>query len=149
MTQSSGGESSPASVLIAKCLVMEGQRLAREGNKRDAWRSYMESLLVGCDLGTGNLVMNVGAVAIAKRALDAMGNLVLSTKDEVVLGGAARQLASVESRLPSLKNGLQFERLQLADGIRTEAEAYVSQHEHGLGQLGPWRAIAEWRATQK
>lgn len=138
----SGFESPREAFVIANCLALSGHRSSYEGNWARAANEYLKVVVLGCDLGRGNVRMTALAVPIARIGLEALIHLAISTTDENVLQNVLDRSSQLSGDLPALTSGLRYERLELADGVLKEAAAFVEIHNRNIMRLVPWRAVA-------
>src|SRR5207253_206230 len=112
---------------------------------------YLEALSFSCDLGVGNLIMNVVGIGIAKNAEQALLDLILSDNyDEQTLDRVADGLSSLNRNLPTIGEGFRLDRLQLTDALVTEARTAASLRKRSLlAWTVPWQTYAAWSVSQR
>jgi hypothetical protein len=138
----SGFESPRAAFVLANCLALSGHRSSYQGNWARAANEYLKVVVLGCDLGRGNVMMTALAVAIARMGMEALIQLAISTTDENVLQNVLDRSSQLSGDLPALASALRYERLELADGVLKEAAAFIETHNQNMMRLVPWRAVA-------
>jgi hypothetical protein len=146
LSNSSLFESVVQAATLANCLTLEGHRSASVGDWRMAAQLYLKAISFGCDLGLGNLIMNVLGIGAAQAGVRALGNVVVSAEfEDVVLEETADRLQRLQSILPTVRNGLYLDQLQLASALLEEARASALSRKAGLGRVLPWYTIEAWQ----
>jgi hypothetical protein len=111
--ESASGDIATRPFVAAKCLVLDGHRLAASGDAYGAVRAYLQTFAIACDLRKGDLVMDAEADMIAESALKALARLVARASTAAFLDDVSRELAQFEGDLPDAFTAVTFDRLQL------------------------------------
>ena len=135
-------------VAVADCLTLAGHRAAGAQRWDSAANAYLKVTAYGCDLGAGNLIMNIVGIGAAKTGLGALARL-LTTVDyhPVLFRDVANRLTGLQSCLPTLRNGIQLDRLQFTNAIIVEALTANSRTSGWIHFL-PRHALTAWRLTR-
>jgi len=136
-------------VALVDCLTLTGHRAVKSRSYGSAAESYLQVIALGCDLGAGNLIMNIVGVGAAKRGLAALGRLLTTIDyDPLLFSDVAGRVRKLQPCLPTVHNGVRIDRLQAANALIAEALTPVTAGTRPLNPVFPWHAFAAWHLSR-
>jgi hypothetical protein len=136
-------------IALADCLTLRGHRAAGAQSYGAATESYLQAIAFGCDLGTGNLIMNIVGIGAAKSGLMALSRLLTTIDyDPMLFAAVADRLTKLQPCLPTVQNGVQIERLQATNALIAEAMRSVRADKRIVNPLLPRHSVAARRLAQ-
>lgn len=101
----------PAQTILARLLILEGHKHAYAGDLSAAADRYLETVKFGNDIASGPMITVMIGSVIAGDALDSLMQIVvLGGSKPLLLAELERDLAQLESSLPSFVDAIRIER---------------------------------------